>query len=378
MQTAAEEHSDANLPNIEENSAVAASADVPSVRNSKRALDSGAMQNGPSCKADAIVDTADGRHSDVQANSNNGEAESTPAPSEDATRQKQQQQQQQHLELERTYADAAKNSMTPTEIRMLEHLQNKFAACKLAKQLYNEPTKGNKAATVSESDAGKEQPPPTKTPQEIVEGITTSLKWADDDEIHPLSCKEKASDLMHQWQILLEGEPIVDGTIYMNYAIQRVISMVQPQQLQQIIMRAAHTGTLKYGDPQRTRMWRGKALWHQVPAIHLVLDAAGAYDKVQEIRREFHKKKREEEQLLCAQSEFRFHVQHHGQVHATATLFEPQPKSSLSDDDILDMDYDSDEEALAARILLDAIENMVTEKRTNAGEAGGPAAFSRR
>ena len=54
--------------------------------------------------------------------------------------------------------------------------------------------------------------------------------------------------------------------------------------------------------------------------------------------------------------------QHLDQVFATTTFFEPSD-SDLSDEDIFNMDYTSGEDAFPVKILVNMVDNMVSNKR---------------
>ena len=86
-------------------------------------------------------------------------------------------------------------------------------------------------------------------------------------------------------------------------------------------------------------------------SVQLVTDAAETYDRRIRLQNQ-QRQQREHNQHMHVKNETTYHEGHKGQVHATTTVFEPTPTSNVSDDDIFDMDYESDEEAFPAQVLL--------------------------
>ena len=139
---------------------------------------------------------------------------------------------------------------------------------------------------------------------------------------------------------MLVGNNVVNGTNHMKSVIIQLFNKVEPPRLRSMVHNAAETGHLKGGNSAKLQHWVGKALWFSEAAVHLLADAAETYDRILHLRNNQNISGRSMRPLR----ETRFHGQHMGQVHATTTVFRPAA-STLSDDDLFDMDYDSDEEA---------------------------------
>ena len=235
--------------------------------------------------------------------------------------------------------------MTPKELHMLQQLQQKYMACKRTTEIYNEPPP---------KPEPKPQPP---TPAQVVARITAKLKWPDDK--HHSSHEGKAMEMMGQWKELIKGQ-VVEGTSHMKMAIMRITEKIEPQQLRDMIREAANTGQLKNCNEAKRMRWLGRALWFSEYAVELAADAAETYDRMLQAKDQH---RQHTTGHMNATHEMRYKEQHGEQFHARATVFEPDQERSLSDDDVFDMDYESDDEAFPAQVLLDAIEHMVTDKR---------------
>ena len=149
----------------------------------------------------------------------------------------------------------------------------------------------------------------------------------------------------------------------MQAAIRRVIGKLQPAQLRHMTKDAAESGYLRHGNPDKREQWLGKALWYSNAATHLVMDAAETYDRLLHNKNQHRLQREQQRPHMSTARETRFHSENDGQVHATTKVFVSAPTSNLSDDEIFDMDNDSDDEAFPTQVLLDMIDNMITEKR---------------
>ena len=129
-----------------------------------------------------------------------------------------------------------------------------------------------------------------------------------------------------------------------------------------MVFAAIRTGHLENGNPAKRRHWLGRAVWFGEAAVQLVTDAAETYDRRIRLQNQ-QRQQREHNQHMRVKTETRYHGGHKEQVHATATVFEPTPTSNVSDDEIFDMDYESDEEAFPVQVLLNMVDSMLTSKR---------------
>ena len=85
--------------------------------------------------------------------------------------------------------------------------------------------------------------------------------------------------------------------------------------------------------------------------------AAETYD------RRLRQQEEHRQQHMHISKQTRFHHQHHEQIHATTSTFIPDPAHTLSDDEIFNMDYESDDDAFPIQTLIDVVDGMVTCKR---------------
>ena len=133
----------------------------------------------------------------------------------------------------------------------------------------------------------------------------------------------------------------------MQQAISRLFEKIQPEPLQRMIREAARTGKLKDGHPTRRAHWLSRAIWFGEAAVQLVTDAAETYDRrvIQNARaattntttahtQQEQRTQQEQNQHIRTKRETRYHSQHHGQINATTTVFEPDTTSNLSEEDI--------------------------------------------
>ena len=265
-------------------------------------------------------------------------AEGTTAPTKRSDRPQPQLREQ--LEFDSQQYDSNVTTMTPAELKIFWRLQSKFNACNVAKKLYEGPTKRTPL-----------------DPARLTAKMINELQWPSD--LQHGSHEEKAYDLMQQWQILIKDH-VVDGTGHMRAAIMTVIGKLQPKQLQHMVIEAADTGKLRGGNAKKREHWAGRALWYSDAAVHLVTDAAETYDRLLVSKNQ--QRSHERSPHMNVVKETRYHSEHNGQVHATTTAFEPTP-GGISDDDIFDMDHESDDDAFPAQVLLDMVNSMVTSKR---------------
>ena len=117
-------------------------------------------------------------------------------------------------------------------------------------------------------------------------------------------------------------------------------------------------GELRGANPAKQRLWQGKALWQREAAMMLFQDAAETYDRY--CREQERARKNRQEQHMRIENETRFTAQQNGQLHATTVVFQPDPACELSDEEILDMDWESADDAFPTRILIDMIDAMMT------------------
>ena len=228
--------------------------------------------------------------------------------------------------------------MSRSEMRELLRLQAKLAAMKKAADMLGE---------------SPPQPKP-KNPKQVLTEMRAKLRWPSGRNF--VSFEEKAREFTQQWLMMIQVH-LTDNTNHMNRAIRDAMMLIRPEELRELVWRAAAAGVLKGGNPAKRKHWLHKASWYCVAAAHLITDAAETYDRRLRQREE----QRQEHMHISKQT--RFHQKHRDQLHATTSVFIPDPTHTLSDDEVFNMDYDSDDDAFPVRVLLDVIDGMVTSKR---------------